>query len=119
MPADRLLRIGISSCLLGQKVRFDGGHKRDSFLVDTFGAFVDWVPVCPEVELGLGVPREALRLVRKGDEVRMVNTRSGRDITAEMRQWAQARVEALAGQDLAGQVYLDLHPKELMLRNHV
>ena len=63
------VRIGISSCLLGQKVRFDGGHKRDAFLVDTFGAFVEWVPVCPEVELGLGTPREALRLVRKADEI--------------------------------------------------
>ena len=63
-PAQEPIRIGISSCLLGQHVRFDGGHKRDPFLVDTFGMFVDWVPVCPEVELGLGTPREALRLVR-------------------------------------------------------
>jgi uncharacterized protein YbgA (DUF1722 family)/uncharacterized protein YbbK (DUF523 family) len=99
-----LIRIGISSCLLGQKVRFDGGHKRDAFLVDTFGTFVEWVPVCPEVELGLGTPREALRLVRKGDEIRMVNTRSGRDISTEMRQWAQARVDALAGERLCGYV---------------
>jgi uncharacterized protein YbgA (DUF1722 family)/uncharacterized protein YbbK (DUF523 family) len=104
MPAERPIRIGISSCLLGQKVRFDGGHKRDAFLVDTFGAFVEWVPVCPEVELGLGIPREALRLVRKGDEIRMVNTRSGRDISTEMRQWARARVDALAGEDLSGYV---------------
>ena len=67
MPAREPIRIGISSCLLGENVRFDGGHKRDAFLVDTFGVFVEWVPVCPEVELGLGTPREALRLVRKGD----------------------------------------------------
>jgi uncharacterized protein YbgA (DUF1722 family)/uncharacterized protein YbbK (DUF523 family) len=99
-----LIRIGISSCLLGEKVRFDGGHKRDAFLVDTFGTFVEWVPVCPEVELGLGTPREALRLVRKGDEIRMVNTKSGRDISTEMRQWAQARVNALAGERLCGYV---------------
>jgi len=98
------IRIGISSCLLGQKVRFDGGHKRDAFLVDTFGAFVEWVPVCPEVELGLGTPREALRLVRKGDEIRMMNTRSGRDISGEMRRWARARADDLAGEHLAGYV---------------
>jgi uncharacterized protein YbgA (DUF1722 family)/uncharacterized protein YbbK (DUF523 family) len=104
MSTQEPIRIGISSCLLGQKVRFDGGHKRDAFLVDTFGTFVEWVPVCPEVELGLGTPREALRLVRKGDEIRMVNTRSGRDISTEMRQWAQARVDALAGEQLCGYV---------------
>jgi uncharacterized protein YbgA (DUF1722 family)/uncharacterized protein YbbK (DUF523 family) len=104
MSTQEPIRIGISSCLLGQKVRFDGGHKRDAFLVDTFGTFVEWVPVCPEVELGLGTPREALRLVRKGDDIRMVNTRSGRDISTEMRQWAQARVDALAGERLCGYV---------------
>jgi uncharacterized protein YbgA (DUF1722 family)/uncharacterized protein YbbK (DUF523 family) len=104
MSTQEPIRIGISSCLLGQKVRFDGGHKRDAFLVDTFGTFVEWVPVCPEVELGLGTPREALRLVRQGDEIRMVNTRSGRDISTEMRQWAQARVDALAGERLCGYV---------------
>ncbi len=104
MPAGQPIRIGVSSCLLGQKVRFDGGHKRDAFLVDTFGAFVEWVPVCPEVELGLGIPREALRLVRKGDEIRMVNQKSGRDISTEMRQWASSRVDALAGEHLAGYV---------------
>jgi len=98
------IRIGISSCLLGQHVRFDGGHKRDTFLVETFGAFVDWVPVCPEVELGLGTPRESLRLVRKGEDVRMVNAKSGRDISDAMTAWAQTRVEALAAERLAGYV---------------
>ncbi len=63
----RAIRIGISACLLGQEVRFDGGHKRDGFLVDTFGRYVEWVPICPEVELGLGTPRESLRFVRRGD----------------------------------------------------
>jgi uncharacterized protein YbgA (DUF1722 family)/uncharacterized protein YbbK (DUF523 family) len=98
------IRIGISSCLLGQNVRFDGGHKRDAFLVETFGALVEWVPVCPEVELGLGTPRESLRLIRKGQDVRMVNTKSGRDISDAMRAWAQTRVEALASERLAGYV---------------
>jgi uncharacterized protein YbgA (DUF1722 family)/uncharacterized protein YbbK (DUF523 family) len=104
MPDAEAIRIGISSCLLGQHVRFDGGHKRDSFLVDTFGVFVEWVPVCPEVELGLGTPRESLRLVRRADLVHMVNSKSGRDITVEMRQWARARVEDLAKENLAGYV---------------
>src|SRR5512134_635831 len=59
---DRPLRIGVSACLLGENVRYDGGHKRDTFLVGTLGRFVEWVPVCPEVELGLGTPRDTLRL---------------------------------------------------------
>ncbi|MEI6668741.1 MAG: DUF523 and DUF1722 domain-containing protein [Acidobacteriota bacterium] len=98
------IRIGISSCLLGQHVRFDGGHKRDGFLVDTFGPFVEWVPVCPEVELGLGTPRESLRLVGNGHDLRLVNTKSGRDISDQMRAWARRRVDALAGEDLVGYV---------------
>jgi len=61
------IRIGISACLLGEKVRFDGGHKRDTFLVDTFGRFVEWVPICPEVGIGLGTPRESIRLERAGE----------------------------------------------------
>ena len=99
------IRIGISSCLLGEHVRFDGGHKRDAFLVDTFGPFVEWVPVCPEVELGLGTPRESLRLIRRADEIRMVNTKSGRDISAEMRTWAARRADQLAGERLCGYIF--------------
>ena len=60
---ERSIRIGVSSCLLGCRVRFDGGHKKDDFLVNTFGAWVQWVPVCPEVEVGMGTPRESIRLV--------------------------------------------------------
>ena len=70
-PPDAAIRIGISTCLLGEHVRFDGGHKRDPFLVETFGRYVEWVPVCPEVEAGLGVPRESMRLRRVEDEVRL------------------------------------------------
>jgi hypothetical protein len=55
------IRVGISACLLGQEVRFDGGHKRDRYITDTLGKFFEWVPVCPEVEMGLGRPRETLR----------------------------------------------------------
>ena len=71
------IRLGISSCLLGEKVRFDGGHQRDPFLVETLGRYVEYVPVCPEVELGLPTPREALRLVGEPEEPRLVFSRSG------------------------------------------
>ena len=98
------LRIGISSCLLGDEVRFDGGHKRDRFLTDVLGPFVEWVPVCPEVEVGMGVPRETLRLVRIGSDTRMVTTRTGTDHTDSMRAYAERRTKALAALDLRGYV---------------
>jgi len=98
------VRIGISSCLLGEEVRFDGGHKRNPFLADTLGPHVEWVRVCPEVELGLGVPRETLRLVRVGGDVRMITTRTNVDHTDAMRAWARRRADALASMDLRGYV---------------
>ena len=98
------LRLGISACLLGQEVRFDGGHKRDRFLTDQLGQYVEWVPVCPEVEVGMGTPREALHLVREGQTVRMVTTRTGIDFTDRMNAWAERRLDRLAREDLDGYV---------------
>lgn len=101
-------RIGISRCLLGDEVRFDGGHKRDPFLVLTFARHVEWVPVCPETEAGMGTPREAIHLVTMSkpgeavDAVRLVGNRSGEDWTRPMRQWARTRLEELAERDLVG-----------------
>ena len=98
-------RIGISACLLGDEVRFDGGHKREPFLTDVLGPHVDWIRVCPEVEVGMGTPRETLRLVRDGDgPVRMMTTRTGVDHTASMERWSRRRLEALADEDLSGYV---------------
>jgi uncharacterized protein YbgA (DUF1722 family)/uncharacterized protein YbbK (DUF523 family) len=98
------IRVGISACLLGDEVRFDGGHKRDVFLVDVLGPVVEWVRVCPEVELGLGTPRETLRLVRVGGRLRMTTTRTAIDHTDGMNRWASERVEQLAAEDLCGYV---------------
>jgi uncharacterized protein YbgA (DUF1722 family)/uncharacterized protein YbbK (DUF523 family) len=104
MTASPTVRIGVSSCLLGQKVRFDGGHKRDAFLVDTFGKFVEWVPVCPEVEVGMGLPREPIRLLRVGSLTRLVGVKSATDHTDAMTRWSTRRVEALAREDLDGYI---------------
>jgi uncharacterized protein YbgA (DUF1722 family)/uncharacterized protein YbbK (DUF523 family) len=103
-PADTPIRIGISACLLGQEVRFDGGHKRSDFLVDIFGPFVEFVPVCPEVEVGLGVPRETLRLVRDGADVRLLGNKSGADRTDAMRRYSDRRTTSLTNDDLSGYV---------------
>ena len=100
----RPIRIGISACLLGQQVRFDGGHKRDAFLTGTFGRFVEWVPVCPEIECGLGAPREPMRLVRARTDVRLVTVTTGIDLTEPMQRVSRSRVAALAREDLSGYV---------------
>lgn len=103
-PSTAPIRIGISACLLGEKVRYDGGHKRDDYLVETFGRFVEWVPVCPEVEMGLGTPRETLRLVRIGQDVRMVMPKTGTDYTSGMQIFARRRLRQLENEDLCGYV---------------
>jgi uncharacterized protein YbgA (DUF1722 family)/uncharacterized protein YbbK (DUF523 family) len=100
----RPIRIGISACLLGEQVRFDGGHKRDAFLTGTFGRFVEWVPVCPEVECGLGTPREAMRLVRIDRRMRLLTVRTGIDLTERLERFSRSRVAALAREDLSGYV---------------
>jgi uncharacterized protein YbgA (DUF1722 family)/uncharacterized protein YbbK (DUF523 family) len=104
-------RIGISRCLLGEEVRYDGGHKRDHFLVHTVGPFVEWVPVCPEVEVGMGTPREAIRLVAHDEgvpagaaRVRLVGLRTGADWTRRMADYAARRVRELQPLDLDGYV---------------
>ncbi|MBI1928486.1 DUF523 domain-containing protein [Candidatus Poribacteria bacterium] len=98
------VRIGISACLLGQRVRFDGGHKRDAFLADVFARYVEWVPVCPEVEMGLSTPRESIRLVQHGDDLRFIMPKSGLDHTGGMRHYAARRVEELSKENLSGYV---------------
>jgi len=101
---DEPVRIGVSACLLGREVRYDGGHKRDAFLVEILGRYVEWVPVCPEVELGLGIPRPTLRLERDGNDVRLVMPQTGADYTTAMRRYAGARTTQLAADDLCGYI---------------
>jgi uncharacterized protein YbbK (DUF523 family)/uncharacterized protein YbgA (DUF1722 family) len=104
-PAEeRPIRLGVSSCLLGNEVRFDGGHQRDRFVTDLLGGFVEWVPVCPEVEVGMGIPRPALRLVRQGDVVRLLEIASGRDHTRRMQRFTARRVRALRSLELCGYI---------------
>jgi uncharacterized protein YbgA (DUF1722 family)/uncharacterized protein YbbK (DUF523 family) len=99
------LRLGISRCLLGDEVRFDGGHKRDSFLTDVFGRYVEWVPVCPEVEAGLGTPREAMRLVGDPQNPRLVTIKSGTDHTSALETMTTNRIAELNNLDLSGYVF--------------
>ena len=107
MSTPSSIRLGISSCLLGEEVRYDGGHKRDPFLVQTLGAMVEWVPVCPEVEVGLGTPRETIRLMQHPtdeDAVRLMTAKTNVDLTKTMRRYARQRVRELAREGLSGYV---------------
>ena len=99
------LRLGISRCLLGEEVRFDGGHKRDNFLTEVFGRYVEWVPVCPEVEAGLGTPREAMRLVGDPRHPRLVTIKSGTDHTKAVERVTAHRIQELEELDLSGYVF--------------
>jgi uncharacterized protein YbgA (DUF1722 family)/uncharacterized protein YbbK (DUF523 family) len=100
----RPIRVGISSCLLGESVRFDGGHKRDAFLTDTFGRFVEWVAICPEVECGLGTPREPMRLVRVDDSVRLLTVKTAVDLTGKMDAYVRRQMPVIAAANLSGYV---------------
>lgn len=103
-------RVGISSCLLGQAVRYDGRHKRAALLIALLGPRVEWVAVCPEVEIGLGTPRPPIELREIDGSVRLIMPSSGRDLTAAMRQYAGRKADALAAMRLSGYVLKSRSP---------
>ncbi len=111
-----MIRLGISTCLLGENVRYDGGHKRDRFVTDTLGHFVEFVPVCPEMECGLGVPRESMHLEGRPDSPRLVTSRTKIDHTERMVNWARKRVKELEGEGLCGFVFKSNSPSSGMER---
>jgi len=98
------IRVGVSACLLGQKVRFDGQHKQDLYLKDILGAYFQFVAVCPEIEVGMKVPREAVRLVGDPEAPRMIGNQSGEDWTDRMNDYSQKRVKKLEEDFLSGYI---------------
>jgi len=98
------IRVGLSACLLGYEVRWNGGHKRDPYIVDTLGRWFTWVPVCPEEEIGLGTPREPLRLEGDPKAPRLVFRDTGGDLTDRMRAYAATRAARLERLDLSGYI---------------
>jgi len=99
------IKIGVSSCLLGEKVRYDGAHKLDRYITDTLGRFFTFVPVCPEVGCGLPIPREAMRLEGDPAHPRLVTQRTGNDLTAGMLDYCRRKVTELEGEDLSGFIF--------------
>ncbi|HMK77237.1 MAG TPA: DUF523 and DUF1722 domain-containing protein [Thermodesulfobacteriota bacterium] len=110
------IKLGISTCLLGENVRYDGGHKLDRFLTDPLGQYVEYVPVCPEVECGLGVPRESMHLEGDSDSPRLVTIRTKQDITDRLVKWAQKRVIDMEKEDLCGFIFKSGSPSSGMER---
>ena len=113
--ADKL-RVGISSCILGNPVRWNAGHKLDKYLTHTLGQFVEYVPVCPEVEVGLGVPRESMRLVGDPEKPRLITFKSKTDHTDRMVRWARKRVRELEKENLCGFIFKSDSPSSGMIR---
>ena len=97
-------RVGVSSCLLGEEVRYDGGHKKNLRIVEQLGDLFEWVPVCPEVEVGMETPREPVNLHVDGEQVRMIGAESGEDWTERMAAYATSRAEQLAALEIDGYI---------------
>lgn len=113
------IKLGVSTCLLGDSVRYDGGHKLDRFIRDTLGLFVEYVPVCPEVECGLPVPREAMRLVGDIENPRLMTQKTGRDMTDRMQTWARERLDRLETEDICGFIFKSKSPSSGLFRVRV
>jgi len=113
---DQTIKIGVSSCLLGKEVRYNGGHSRDLYITDVLGRYFTFVDVCPEVEAGFGIPRETLRLVGDPKTPRLLTSRTGKDRTEIMKNWARKRVKELERENLCGFIFKSKSPSSGMER---
>lgn len=104
------LKVGISSCLLGNKVRYDGNHKLDRNITETLGSFFQYVPFCPEVECGLGIPREAMHLVGDPSSPRLITTRTQIDITERLNRYTETTLNSISSENLCGFIFKSKSP---------
>ncbi|HEY5653796.1 MAG TPA: DUF523 and DUF1722 domain-containing protein [Pontiella sp.] len=110
------IRLGVSACLMGEPVRYDGQAKHDRYLTDTLAQWVEFVPVCPEFELGLGVPREVMHLEGNVDAPRLITTKTRRDLTDSMQTWCDKRMQELEKENLCGFIFKSKSPSSGMER---
>ncbi|MBF0258979.1 MAG: DUF523 and DUF1722 domain-containing protein [Desulfamplus sp.] len=110
------IKIGVSRCLLGHNVRYDGGHSHDPFLTQTLGKFLEYVPVCPEVECGMPVPRESVRLVGDVENPRLMTGKTGIDKTQMMQTWIPQKLKSLENQELCGFIFKNKSPSSGLYR---
>jgi len=113
---DYVIKVGVSSCLLGEKVRYDGGHKHDHYITDTLGRFFNFVPVCPEVGCGLPIPREAMRLEGNPESPRLFTNKTRNDLTEQMLEFCRRTVMELESEDLCGFIFKKDSPSSGLFR---
>ena len=99
------MRLGVSACLVGDEVRYDGGHRKYPYLVDVLARYFTLVKVCPEVGVGMSTPRETVQLEGRAEAPRMIASETGRDWTARMNRWSRTMVRELKTEDLCGFVF--------------
>ena len=110
------IKLGVSSCLLGEHVRYDGGHKLDRYITDVLGRYFSFVPVCPEVGCGMPTPREAMRLEGDPASPRLVTGRTHVDKTEQMLAFCRTRVRELEAEDLCGFIFKKGSPSSGLYR---
>ncbi len=108
--SDSKIKVGVSSCLLGEKVRWNGDHKQSLFVKNLLGQFFEWVPTCPEVEIGMGIPRETVQLQGNPNAPRMVGNTTGTDWTARMNRYSKNRSAELSKMNLSGYIFKNRSP---------
>lgn len=113
------IKLGVSTCLLGHKVRYDGNHSHNRYLTQTLGLFADYVPVCPEVECGMPTPREAVRLAGDPDAPRLETRKTQTDKTGMMADWIPGRLAELEKEDLCGFIFRSKSPSSGLYRIRV
>ncbi len=113
------IKIGISSCLLGNPVPYDGGHSHDRFLTQALGLFAEYVPVCPEVECVMPIPREVVRLMGDPENPRLVTQKTGIDKTQQMNNWIETRLKELERENLCGFIFKSKSPSSGLFRIQV
>ncbi len=116
MPEKSTIKLGVSACLLGEPVRYDGQHKYDHYLTDILGKYVEWYPVCPEVECGMSIPREAMHLTGTPKSPRLVTVHTGIDHTAKMKAWCKKKVDELEKENLCGFIFKSKSPSSGLFR---
>jgi len=104
------IKVGVSSCLLGEKVRWNGDHKQDLYVKNLLGQFFEWVPTCPEVEIGMGIPRETVQLTGDPSTPRMIGNASGTDWTSRMNRYSKKRSVELGTMGLCGYIFKNRSP---------
>lgn len=109
------IKIGVSACVAGERVRFDRTHRRSAYLTETLAKHVEFVPICPEIACGMGIPREPLRQVDCAGEIRLIGYESGKDLTAKMTDWAERVLKGLDKEGICGFV-LRVHSSSCAVR---